>query len=353
MFCNTMAKAPALIGAAFLCSLYMANASAQVALDVICGKCVDTDDIADEAVTLGKIGPRAVDTENIANEAVTWRQIAPKTVGTGRIADRAVTAKKIASGAVGTDKIQDQAVTAQKIRKRSIVTGKIADGAVTAIKLADDAVYVRTIVVSPLVDPLGTPVENGTELLVTLAGVVSNNPSADDRYLIKLEPGIYDLQNVALEMVRFVDIEGSGEGVTKIIGDVDDVDTGVVDLSRDSEIRFLTVEHEGDPDGSIAISYDSTGTNVGMITHVTARAGGGTPSCALFVNGGAALVRDSRLFGFGGGTSVCVDSGSANIVASHLVGSTVGGATCVGGTYNDTFEMLIEDCATLLSTYMN
>ena len=157
-----------------------------------------------------------------------------------------------------------------------------------------------------------------------------------------------------MEMVRFVDIEGSGVGVTTILGDIDDVDTGVVDLSRDSELRYLTVQHTGDPDGSIAISYDSTGVNIGRISHVDALAGTGAPSCALFVNGGLAMVQGSRLIASIGGDSVCVDSGIANIIASQLIGPPSGAvANCVGGTYNDTFEMLIEDCVTLLSSYAN
>ena len=42
------------------------------------------------------------------------------------------------------------------------------------------------------------------------------DPSASNPYLVKIEPGIYDLEADSLFMRPYVDIEGSGEGVTTI-----------------------------------------------------------------------------------------------------------------------------------------
>ena len=64
--------------------------------------------------------------------------------------------------------------------------------------------YKRTVVVSPV----GTSAENGQALLNALAGITA---SAADPYLLKLEPGVYDLGASPLTMKQYVDVEGSGE----------------------------------------------------------------------------------------------------------------------------------------------
>ncbi len=199
-------KLTSLVGAAFLAVLYANDAAAQVvADDVVCAKCVDTSDIAAGAVKSGKIAAGAVKT--------------------GKIANKAVTAKKLAAGAVRT--------------------GKIAAGAVTAAKLAADAVFSRIIVVRN--DPADN-VGNCNDLVDELAAITDND--ANNRYLIWLEPGIYDCGSSALtntafvEMKPFVDIEGSGQKVTKITGsNSGSITTHILKGADNSELRNLTVEN--------------------------------------------------------------------------------------------------------------
>lgn len=137
--------------------------------------------------------------------------------------------------------------------------------------LADDIFVVaagkrakRTVLVSPK----GTPAQSGTALLNALTGIT--DATADNPYLLLIEPGVYDLEDSTLQMKPHVDIQGSGEGVTTLSGNHL---SGVVQGSSNAEIRFLTVKNEGEGTQSFAI-YNSGESP--RITHVTAMASGGT-----------------------------------------------------------------------------
>jgi hypothetical protein len=69
-------------------------------------------------------------------------------------------------------------------------------------------------------------------------------PSAANPCLLKIGPGIYDLGATSLVMEEFVDVEGSGENVTTLLGDITTVGfpfQGVVVGASNAELRFLTV----------------------------------------------------------------------------------------------------------------
>lgn len=73
---------------------------------------------------------------------------------------------------------------------------------------------IRTILVSPVP---GDPVASGTALRNALAGIPS--PSATNRWLVKIEPGTYDVGGgTSLAMRPYVDVEGSGIEATTIRG---------------------------------------------------------------------------------------------------------------------------------------
>ena len=99
---------------------------------------------------------------------------------------------------------------------------------------------IRTVLVSPVP---GNPVASGTALQNALAGISS--PSDTNRWLLKIEPGIYDLQSGSLQMRSWVDIEGSGVNVTTIRSS----QTTIVGASN-AELRMLTVEAIGNQFGS-------------------------------------------------------------------------------------------------------
>ncbi|MHA2055368.1 MAG: hypothetical protein ACW99F_17450 [Candidatus Hodarchaeales archaeon] len=62
-------------------------------------------------------------------------------------------------------------------------------------------------------------------------------PSETNTCLLKILPGIYQISR-ALIMTEYVDIEGSGEGVTKIIG----FNSPIMNCSPNAEMRALTIE---------------------------------------------------------------------------------------------------------------
>jgi len=96
---------------------------------------------------------------------------------------------------------------------------------------------IRTVLVSPTP---GNSVASGTTLRNALAAIPS--PSSTDRWLVKIEPGIYDIGATSLQMRSWVDMEGSGIGVTTIHGSVDMPFLGTINGADNAELRLLTVE---------------------------------------------------------------------------------------------------------------
>ena len=143
-----------------------------------------------------------------------------------------------------------------------------------SIVIGGDYTDIGTIViVSP--KPGDTPQANGTALLNNLGDI---DADANNPYLIKLGPGIYDIGPSSLQMKQYVDIEGSGENTTIITGHIDTGTSGVVRGSSHAELRFLTVRNTGGGDNAIAIY--NWGTT--KITNVTATAAGSTTNYGIF-----------------------------------------------------------------------
>jgi len=97
-----------------------------------------------------------------------------------------------------------------------------------------DPAYTRTILVSPA----GTDIENGTALLNAVAGIT--DASAAKRYLVKLEPGNYNLVRNRLVLKPFVDVEGSGPQSTRLLTE-HDVAEGAIAGASDSALRQLGI----------------------------------------------------------------------------------------------------------------
>ena len=95
---------------------------------------------------------------------------------------------------------------------------------------------IRTVLVSPAP---GDPFASGANLRNALANIPS--PSSTNRWLLKVEPGIYQLQGNALLMRPWVDIEGSGIGVTTI-RIVASPGVPTISGASNAELRMLTVE---------------------------------------------------------------------------------------------------------------
>lgn len=138
-------------------------------------------------------------------------------------------------------------------------------------------IYRRTVVVSPV----GTAAENGTALLNALADITS--ASVNNPYLLKIEPGIYDLGTSSLQMKEGVDVEGSGEKTTIVTASGYATYTlGTVMGANSSELRFLSVTNTGGLANPYAIAiYNGSVNASSKITHVTASASMGPANVAI------------------------------------------------------------------------
>ncbi|MDJ0762287.1 MAG: hypothetical protein QNJ97_04790 [Myxococcota bacterium] len=134
--------------------------------------------------------------------------------------------------------------------------------------------YKFTVIVSPVGDGSDT-VANGQALYDALESI-RGAASQDSPYLLKIEPGVYHLQEIngghrTLKMQDWIDIEGSGENMTKITSVGTDQsmgeDYGVIEGANHAELRFLTAESTGAYYFNIAIVNKYTSPK---ITNVTA-----------------------------------------------------------------------------------
>lgn len=136
--------------------------------------------------------------------------------------------------------------------------------------------YARTVIVSPL----GSASENGTQLLDKMAGITTAGNS--NPFLVRLEPGIYDIGANTLSVKPYVHLEGSGMDITTIKGNpvssFQGSPNGVVACDDYTELRWLTVENYGGTGDAFAVSmYEASNVR---LTDVTAKSTAAAHSAA-------------------------------------------------------------------------
>jgi hypothetical protein len=216
------------------------------------------------------------------------------------------------------------------------------------------AALARTVVVSPE----GDPAASGTALRAAMDGIT--DADADHPYLLKIEPGVYDLGTSTLIMQPYVDVEGSGEGVTLLTA------TGPygVNGADHSELRRLSVSSSGG--NAIQLAIQVVGTDGFVVEHVTASVTSPAAGGFAIAVSGDATVRDSTLiatapggadaialYGNAGGTSHVYNSvlsgetesmrGDPLFVSNSQIHGVASDATCVN-SFNDAFVALGADC---------
>jgi hypothetical protein len=139
----------------------------------------------------------------------------------------------------------------------------------------------------------GSPIANGNALFATLASISDASPSQP--YLVKLEPGIYDLGSQPLMMKTGVSIEGSGEEITTLTSAVGSGDfgavLGTVLTKNGTALRRLTIRNTAAAGSNGVAGYeDVTLEGVKIVTNPASASY--STGVYLVAGGGAAKLRD-------------------------------------------------------------
>jgi len=157
----------------------------------------------------------------------------------------------------------------------------------------------RTVIVSPV----GTEAENGVALLAAIAGLT---PTVTEPYLLKLEPGVYDVGANQVQTKQFLDVEGSGQQITRVKGTYPAAGAlnGFVQVVSNSGIRMLTVENYGGGSASYkGIDVWNEGnvriSDVTVLVHSS-----GNTNTGIGIGGQGTVIRNATVVVSGGSTTV-------------------------------------------------
>jgi hypothetical protein len=192
-----------------------------------------------------------------------------------------------------------------------------------------------TVSVSPV---SGNPTASGTALLNALAGIT--DAGVFKTYVIKLDPGSYNIGNTQLVMKSFVDIEGSGQ-VSTIIEGLGNSDgsylTGIIQTAPQAELRNLEVASTGlGRTTSIGI-YVPSGAN-SSIRDVTILAGGASNNWGIRSLSASPSIQNVTINVSAGGSQsygIGSTSSSANPTIKHTVINLTGSGSYAYGLYSD------------------
>jgi Collagen triple helix repeat (20 copies) len=157
--------------------------------------------------------------------------------------------------------------------------------------------FLTTVVVGGLASPM----ENGHALIAAHANITES--SAGRPYLVKVEPGIYDLGNETLRMKPYVDIEGSGPGMTTIRSDVES-GFGVVFGSDNTELRDLAVRNTNT--GVLATGFFAE-LSAPRLRNVNVQASGAAVNQAIRLSGTTAVLDRVTATALGGSQTVALN----------------------------------------------
>ncbi len=224
------------------------------------------------------------------------------------------------------------------------------------VKLDATVSYIRTIVVSPIP---GDPTGSGNALLNALSAIAGN--SASSPFLLKIEPGVYDIGATALTMKTFVDVEGSGENATFIVASRGNASltttAAAVIAAANAELRQLSVTNTA-PGSLFSVGF-FTSTSA-RLRDVTIHSTGATQnSIGVFATSASAKLAISRctisgtaMSGTSSTTAVQLSTGATvDIQNSNVTGKGIGGTGSNFGVslLSSSAKTTIDGC-TILST---
>lgn len=181
-----------------------------------------------------------------------------------------------------------------------------------------------------------------TDPVSAMSAIVTwcGTPSASNPCLLKIMPGVYTITQ-SLIMQPYVDIEGSGENVTKIKGSIGG-DTGIIRGASNAGLRFLTVENArlpGDNLDTIAIRNSDASP---IITHVSAIASNGINSYGIYNSGSSAIIRDVNAIATGGQNAIAVLNRNSSLAMENIIATATGTGANTGVSNGGTYWPLID-----------
>ena len=279
-------------------------------------------------------------------------------------------AVKLPRNSVGTKQLKKNAVVSSKVKDGSLLVRDFSAGQLPAGPQgaagsqgavgpqgaqgpAGDTVYKRTILVSPV----GARAENGAALRSALASIGGTSPA--NHYLVEIEPGSYDIGSIPLALRSNVDVQGSGENNTTILGEVAGANTGAVIAAPNAALGQVSVSNTpaGTPSVAIGIFGDAVvnfaldrviasasgathnfggyfSNTRGEIDHTDFGATGGDDATGVFVTGpGTPTLNDVTGFGFLGTVTygLWATNGTVVVHSSRLSGATHSAYALNGG----------------------
>lgn len=334
-----------------------------------------------QCVTRGDIKKNAVKSSSVADRSLTGSDIRNGSLTSADIQDGGLTGADLKDGGVGGVDIQDGSLAGADFQDGGLSGADVQDGSIAAADLAADAVFARTLVVSPVGDGSDTTA-NGQALLdaIRFLSGVSPAPGAANPWALRLEPGVYDVGVSSVDLLPYVELAGSGQDVTEITGSVEGNAAGapgVVNTANNTAVRHVTVTNlggsisaevyainvQGGPvrvSNTTAQAFNALNIAVGLrgltcgdlivvgVTATSVAPAGSSFGADLWcsssvvvdltakgddaglVSVGNTRVRNSILEGTG---SAFRGGGILNIADSQLIGTTSGTMTCIG-TYD-------------------
>lgn len=212
-------------------------------------------------------------------------------------------------------------------------------------KLNGTYAYVRTIIVGPATIS-STAAANGTALIAALNGITGN--AAATPFLLKIEPGVYDIGGTALTMKTYVDIEGSGENATFITatrGNAALASASAVIGAANAEIRNLTITNTSS--STNGIGYYVTNATGARLRDVTINSSGAsTLSYGVFgtTNVGLTAVHVTVTATSAGSTSGATGFGCSTSTTLNILDSTVTAKATAGTGTNTGVHATSSSC---------
>ncbi len=186
-----------------------------------------------------------------------------------------------------------------------------------------------------------TPIDSGNNLKNALV-IAAGGPAP---VLIKLSPGVYDLNGMGINMLNDVDIEGSGRNITTILSNIPNgVAPGAtvnVPPGINTELRDLTVRNESPTDGTALLNASQSL----RVTECNFEADNGGNAVGIRTDGSSPRLFETRIT-VDGDSSVGIQifSGDPVIIESLVIAS---GTRTVGVQVNSGSAPFVDQLAVL------